>query len=157
MADGGRYRRRQFAVAALTGNILIPQAHQAHFQRLDDNPLNGGIERWFAPAAAETMRHEVMGPIIALRRDVFDLDRPEAPLVAWRVELHQFRIEAYKGERWLPTPEGIHRDGVDWVLVRRSISAAKCCSSRGVWTWAQTCSGVASRCVETSTIIGARM
>jgi hypothetical protein len=33
------------------------------------------------------------------------------------VEVHQFRIEAQPGEQGLPTPEGMHRDGVDWVLV----------------------------------------
>jgi hypothetical protein len=33
------------------------------------------------------------------------------------VELHQFRIEAGDGEAGLPTPEGAHRDGVDWVIV----------------------------------------
>ena len=39
--------------------------------------------------------------------------RPEA----WHVELHQFRIEARPGQEGRPTPEGMHRDGVDWVLV----------------------------------------
>jgi hypothetical protein len=33
------------------------------------------------------------------------------------VECHQFRIEARSGEHGQPTPEGLHRDGVDWVLV----------------------------------------
>jgi 2OG-Fe dioxygenase len=33
------------------------------------------------------------------------------------VELHQFRIEATAGQIGEPTPEGLHRDGVDWVLV----------------------------------------
>ena len=33
------------------------------------------------------------------------------------VELHQFRIEATPGEHGRPTPEGMHRDGVDHVLV----------------------------------------
>jgi 2OG-Fe dioxygenase len=33
------------------------------------------------------------------------------------VELHQFRIEASAGQVGEPTPEGLHRDGVDWVLV----------------------------------------
>ena len=36
---------------------------------------------------------------------------------AWRVEVHQFRIEARAGAPGEPTPEGIHRDGVDYVLV----------------------------------------
>jgi hypothetical protein len=41
------------------------------------------------------------------------LSRPEA----WHLELHQFRIEAGAGQTGQPTPEGLHRDGVDWVLV----------------------------------------
>jgi hypothetical protein len=35
----------------------------------------------------------------------------------WYVEVHQFRIAARAGEEGRPTPEGIHRDGVDYVLV----------------------------------------
>jgi hypothetical protein len=41
-----------------------------------------------------------------------------APAVArWHVEAHQFRIEARAGMPGQPTPEGVHRDGVDFVLV----------------------------------------
>lgn len=36
---------------------------------------------------------------------------------AWRVEMHQFRIEPESRRVGLPTPEGSHRDGVDWVFV----------------------------------------
>jgi hypothetical protein len=36
---------------------------------------------------------------------------------AWHVEMHQFRIETRAGQEGRPTPEGMHRDGVDWVLV----------------------------------------
>ncbi len=35
----------------------------------------------------------------------------------WHVELHQFRVETSAQELGRPTPEGMHRDGVDWVLV----------------------------------------
>ena len=35
----------------------------------------------------------------------------------WHVEVHQFRIEARPSEVGRPTPEGLHRDGVDYVLV----------------------------------------
>jgi hypothetical protein len=31
--------------------------------------------------------------------------------------MHQFRIEARPDVEGQPTPEGLHRDGVDWVLV----------------------------------------
>ena len=39
------------------------------------------------------------------------------PVRTWHVEVHQFRIEARPGEAGQPTPEGLHRDGVDYVLV----------------------------------------
>ena len=35
----------------------------------------------------------------------------------WLVEMHQFRIAANPDRAGLPTPEGMHRDGVDWVMV----------------------------------------
>ena len=35
----------------------------------------------------------------------------------WKIEVHQFRIEASPGSPGEPTPEGLHRDGVDYVLV----------------------------------------
>ena len=40
-----------------------------------------------------------------------------SPTRAWHIEVHQFRIEARPGEPGQPTPEGMHRDGVDFVLV----------------------------------------
>ena len=43
--------------------------------------------------------------------------------------MHQFRIEAREGEAGRPTPEGLHRDGVDYVLVllvnRRNIVSGR--------------------------------
>jgi hypothetical protein len=36
---------------------------------------------------------------------------------SWHIEVHQFRIEAPPGEAGYPTPGGMHRDGVDYVLV----------------------------------------
>jgi hypothetical protein len=45
----------------------------------------------------------------------------------WHIEVHQFRIEAKTGVAGKPTPEGMHRDGVDYVLVllinRRNIAS----------------------------------
>ena len=43
------------------------------------------------------------------------------------MEVHQFRIEARSDEPGQPTPEGVHRDGVDFVLVllieRRNVAS----------------------------------
>jgi hypothetical protein len=56
-----------------------------------------------------------LATILAFCRALFGALAPAA--AAWDVELHQFRIEARPGEAGLPTPEGAHRDGVDFVLV----------------------------------------
>jgi len=118
MADGGRYRRRRFACyrASLAGILRKP--HQPHYQSRDYNPLNGGVERWFEPVAEVIGRHAALGAILAASHALFErLTPPALRPEAWHVELHQFRIEARPGEAGQPTPEGMHRDGVDWVLV----------------------------------------
>jgi hypothetical protein len=118
MADGGRYRRRRFAAFAVSSKGVVRKVHQPHYQSRDYNLLNGGIERWFGPITEAIAIHPVTLGLLDAGRKIFDAltpapDRPES----WHVELHQFRIEAYAGQIGQPTPEGLHRDGVDWVLV----------------------------------------
>ena len=115
MADGGRYRRRRHAVFAATASgPIVRAAHQPHYQSRDYNALNGGIARWFEPVDAAIGRGETMHAILTFTRTLFEsLAGPRA----WHVEVHQFRIEARRDEHGQPTPEGIHRDGVDYVLV----------------------------------------
>ena len=115
LAAGARCRRRRFAVFAARGGSVERQAHQPHYQGQEYNRLFGGIERWFEPIAPVVGEGESLRTILkwcaatfgALARDV----------EAWRVDVHQFRIEARAGAPGEPTPEGIHRDGVDYVLV----------------------------------------
>ena len=113
MADGGHYRRRRHAVFRLQGGTCERLPHQPHYQSRDYNSLNGGIERWFTEVKSETAANPTFDAVVAACRDVFALN----PAVEYRVEMHQFRIEASPDERGQPTPEGMHRDGVDWVLV----------------------------------------
>ncbi|PNG26779.1 2OG-Fe dioxygenase family protein [Methylocella silvestris] len=130
MADGGRYRRRRFAAFSISGEGALRKPHQPHYQSRDYNALNGGLERWFSPVADDIGAHPAMRAILRMSFDLFDRltpadQRPEA----WHVEVHQFRIEARAGEAGLPTPEGLHRDGVDWVLVllvdRQNVSSGE--------------------------------
>jgi hypothetical protein len=118
MADGGRYRRRRFAAFAVSAKGVVRKAHQPHYQSRDYNLLNGGIERWFEPVTAAVAAHPVTCSLLAAGRKVFDALAPGPDRAqAWHVELHQFRIEARAGQIGEPTPEGVHRDGVDFVLV----------------------------------------
>ena len=114
MADGGRYRRRRFAVFAADANGWHRKPHQPHYQSRDYNPLNGGIARWFDPITEASAAHPAFIAILDAARTIFDAlaHRPD-----WHVEIHQFRIEAQTATPGQPSPEGMHRDGVDYVLV----------------------------------------
>ncbi len=123
-------------MAAATGSAATPRSaptptsrsiasrHQPHYQSRDYNPLNGGIARWFDPVLPEIADGAVMTAILTPAARCSSAWRRRR---AWHIEVHQFRIEARSGEAGRPTPEGMHRDGVDYVLVllvgRRNIQS----------------------------------
>ncbi|HEX4048783.1 MAG TPA: 2OG-Fe dioxygenase family protein, partial [Elusimicrobiota bacterium] len=90
------------------------EPRQPHYQSRDYNALNGGVARWFEPVSPGVVSGPALASVLALGRALFGALSPGA---AWKIELHQFRIEAKAGAAGLPTPEGVHRDGVDYALV----------------------------------------
>ena len=118
MADGGRYRRRRHAAFAASSDGVARKPHQPHYQSRDYNPLNGGIERWFAPVAEAIGAHPAMrGDFADLLRSLRrpDAARHKAARLARRDPPVPHRGQG--GREGRPTPEGLHQDGVDWVLV----------------------------------------
>ena len=116
MADGGRYRKRRHATFELRSSAEIPvlMPHQPHYQTLDYNSLNGGIARYFAPILLDLLNSRTLKVLLKFGNRLFSRLAGEHP---WHIELHQFRIEARDGQKGNPTPEGVHRDGVDFVIV----------------------------------------
>jgi hypothetical protein len=115
LAALGRHRRRRHAVFEATGAALVRAPHQPHYQAVANNPLQGGIERWFEPVEDAAASSRCLRSILAFAQTLFGAMSPEVG--RWRVEVHQFRIEASPDHPGEPTPEGLHRDGVDYVLV----------------------------------------
>ncbi len=116
LAARGRHRRRRHAVFSVdTSGEIRRSPAQPHYQSVQYNPLQGDIERWFEPIEAAVGDGPSLRRILRFGHALF------APLAGaareWQVEVHQFRIEARAGEAGEPTPEGVHRDGVDYVLV----------------------------------------
>jgi len=115
LLDGGKYRSRRHGCFILDrpGDELRAVRHRAHWQPRDYNALHGGLQRWFDPlerafARAPAFRDLMtgLGRVFARRKRV----------ARWYIEAHQFRIHtAYGIGR--PTPEGAHRDGVDFVAI----------------------------------------
>ncbi|HMN44758.1 MAG TPA: 2OG-Fe dioxygenase family protein [Povalibacter sp.] len=115
LRDGGRYRyRRHSCFVYETSSGRLEQApHRAHWQPTDYNALHGGMERWFEPIEPEVVNNPVWQKFLAGLGAAFTRTRP---VDRWYIEAHQFRIDTAEGIG-RPTPEGAHRDGVDYVAV----------------------------------------
>ncbi len=120
LRDGGRYRYRRHAcfVYEPGGAELVRMPPRTHWQSTLYNALHGGMQRWFEPIDASVAGSAAFTGLLRGFGEVFAAIRA-AP--RWCIEAHQFRIDTADGIG-RPTPEGAHRDGVDFVaivLVRR--------------------------------------
>ena len=113
LKDGGRYRFRRHANYEIEGERLKVVPHRAHWQSVDYNALHGGIERWFEPIQTQLVNDSAWQAILLGLAHVLNSLKP---VKTWFVEAHQFRIDTTDGIG-RPTPEGAHRDGVDFVAV----------------------------------------
>jgi hypothetical protein len=115
LAARGRQRRRRHGVWTWRRDGMVREVHQPHYQSLAYNALQGDIERWFEPITEAVGTSEAMRAVLRFATTFFGSLVPQ--VARWHVEVHQFRIEAAPDAPGEPTPEGVHRDGVDYVLV----------------------------------------
>ncbi|MGH8032697.1 MAG: 2OG-Fe dioxygenase family protein [Luteimonas sp.] len=113
LRDGGSYRRRRHSCFVVDDAQVAQAPHRAHWQSETYNALHGGMQRWFEPIAADIVARPVWSRMLQALACCFAEVRPTRP---WYVEAHQFRIDTSDGIG-RPTPEGAHRDGVDFVAV----------------------------------------
>lgn len=119
LRDGGRYRSRRHGSFVQNLNpaagerALEHMPHRAHWQPLTYNALHGGMSRWFEPLTNDLLNMPFWQPLLTHLGQVFAAVRP---VKQWFIEAHQFRIDTLDGVG-RPTPEGAHRDGVDFVAV----------------------------------------
>ena len=115
LKDGGHYRRRRHAcfIQDLAEGGLSQTPHRAHWQPTDYNALHGGFERWFEPVEPAVATAPAW---TALLTNLGRLFGQVQAVPRWHIEAHQFRIDTAGGVG-RPTPEGAHRDGVDFVVV----------------------------------------
>jgi hypothetical protein len=115
LLDGGRYRFRRHScfIHELAADSLQLVAHRAHWQPRDYNALHGGLERWFDPIETAVLHSPAWGGLLRALGKLFATVRAQP---RWYIEAHQFRIDTAEGIG-RPTPEGAHRDGVDFVAV----------------------------------------
>jgi hypothetical protein len=122
LKDGGHYRRRRHSCFVVAGEQVTQVPHRAHWQPLAYNALHGGMRRWFEPVEPQVVAQASWGQMLRALTRVFahlaptSADGASAGERPWYLEAHQFRIDTTDGIG-RPTPEGAHRDGVDFVAV----------------------------------------
>lgn len=118
LRDGGHYRRRRHGSFLIEDGSVRPVAHRAHWQPLDYNALHGGLERWFQPLEPSFVADPLLSRLLgwlAVRAQALQAQSQQQDM-RWFAEVHPFRIDTAEGIG-RPTPEGAHRDGVDFVAV----------------------------------------
>jgi hypothetical protein len=120
LRDGGKYRSRRHScfIETFPSGVLKAVPRRPHWQPTSYNALHGGLERWFEPIAVGVSGSAAWRGLLGSLGELFATLQPVS---RWYLEAHQFRIDTADGIG-RPTPEGAHRDGVDFVavvLVRR--------------------------------------
>jgi hypothetical protein len=118
LKDGGRYRRRRHGsfVQDVAAGQLDAVPHRPHWQPTTYNALHGGMLRWFAPLDAAMAASPAFLAVVQRLGTLFAAAAPASFDGRWFIEVHPFRIDTTGGVG-RPTPEGAHRDGVDFVAV----------------------------------------
>ncbi|HEY9812046.1 MAG TPA: 2OG-Fe dioxygenase family protein [Candidatus Sericytochromatia bacterium] len=105
----GKYRSRRLSRFYVSANELIKLPHGYFAQSKDYNPLLGNINREYAELDDELIKLETFKRMVLAFSDSCKL-HPEA-----EIGVHQIRITCYPHNYGNPAPEGIHRDGTDFV------------------------------------------
>jgi hypothetical protein len=113
LKDAGQYRLRRHSSYRVNKTDVEQVPHRAHWQSIDHNALHGGIERLFEPVESALSSMPAWARLMTSLARLFT---PADHNPLWFTEAHQFRINT-NGGMGRPTPEGAHRDGVDFVAI----------------------------------------
>jgi hypothetical protein len=97
-------------------DLLVGLPHDFYFQPIDENAYAGGIVRNFAPISPETVNNSFLSALVRCTFACLPLS-PGKRRETWEVRIHQIRIVATPDAPGFPAPEGIHRDGTDFLTL----------------------------------------
>ena len=118
LPGGLKYRFRRWGKAFYlpsTGEI-VPLPPADYFQSADINAVTGGFVRRFAPLLPEMFDNPFVQALIRFNMDQFPI-RLDQRSLPWQVDIHLIRVVADATGEGHPTPEGIHKDGAEFVTV----------------------------------------
>ncbi len=113
LRDGGDYRYRRYSVLHWRHGKLTVLPHEPHYQSSHYNHVHGGFNRHFRAWLPTTLQNPVLTSIVRWATQQFS----RSPQELWRIQAHQFRIVAQPDQLGKPTPEGVHKDGAEYILI----------------------------------------
>lgn len=115
MGDGGTYRFRRYgAFDSKPGSSRRLLPHGPYQQPKYIDSLNGDIARIFDPLESAFVMHPTLNRVLDWLTTLYD--QCEGTRQRWNIRLHPYRVLAKQDEKGNPTPEGLHRDGVDYIV-----------------------------------------
>ncbi|MDB5877226.1 MAG: hypothetical protein JWQ41_640 [Variovorax sp.] len=116
MKPGDDYRKRRFCKYRVdVADMKLVELNDFSFYQLSAvNSYAGGLRRDFAPVEPEIRRNVVISSIVRTCLEAINASQ-QKPSRKWQVYLHQIRINCNRKVFGQPTPEGLHRDGHDFI------------------------------------------
>ena len=120
LQGGARFRERRYQRFYYhpQNPIFQPLRHRPYFQSATANSYAGGIHREVAPLTPSSLRNPMLKALLEFNFAQFPMAPDDERLgLPWEVACHQFRIIGTSNEVGEPTPEGIHRDEIDFGAI----------------------------------------
>ncbi len=108
----GFYRYRRFSRFSVSGSKIARIPHSTFYQDLNDNRLLGGIQRDYQELNQDLVTEK---EFVSLLIKFSSYCQIQSDIQSLNIGVHQIRITCSSGQSGNPTPEGIHRDGVDTI------------------------------------------
>jgi hypothetical protein len=122
---GGRYRLRRHGKFRCQGGQVTVCPPGSYFQDDQVNKFAGGIRRTFAQLEPRDAANVSLLSLLCHNASLFEAVLGRNPST-WEINVHFVRVMGDPGSAGLPSPEGPHRDGFDFIalhhIARENIS-----------------------------------
>lgn len=119
LPGGARYRYRRYGRFRFSPSDgeLSRLPHEDYFQSANINRVTGGFIRRFSPLLDTTFDNRFLQELIRFNFSQLPIEDSLQLRENWEVQAHLIRVTADLSAQGHPTPEGIHRDGAEFVTV----------------------------------------
>lgn len=122
---GGQYRRRRHGSFVCRAGNFEAYPSGGYFQSAGVNNFAGGVRRKFASLEPQDANNPFLLSLLYHNVWLFEQVLRRGPS-HWNLDVHFVRVTGKPGEVGLPSPEGPHRDGFDYIALhhvrRKNIS-----------------------------------